>query len=704
MKLAPPNRQAVQSLGRHSVGNTGLEGEVALTKAITTVGEDLAYQATEVIDKRQQQKASLHMQKADQAFWEKWGGRDFFNVNELPGDVVTEGMQLEGRIASAEVLPMMYEDHIKTSMGDASKIIELNGSRTRWQTDSGITASNRLSRVQVSAAKSIDAQILKDQTINFKQAIKDRRPEVAYQIAKDLNAPDEVREEYMQVAKQESEIVTYTDMITEGRVVKMKEASDYLGQPHEDYHANNGDLSPAKRLEWKSKLDGELDRLAREAVSKDKTYEAGLRHRIAQQKELSEKGYAIDMGTLSDLSEEIARVNINGKYEAARLDLVDAALYGDNVNRMNKRNPTDRLQFINSVRNSEAIPQLTKDLLVKDLMAANTMLTADLNSDFMGAAEKAGAFGPRGLSPIDVTGNPTMLANQLAVRAQQYAGAQQNYGAELGGGMLPVEEAKQIATQIKQMTTRQQLSVISSVHQSEVNPVEFFQQVGKDGNAGTFAIAGIAMGGGSIHAAETMLDGRKWRMTNGKDLSTVNSLLDAEIFKELGNAYINQPEKYRAVVEATKDAYYGGRQSAMDFSATSIDDDDLALAIRQSTGGLWTHAGKNLPVPEYGMALDVMPRWIQDTDWENFKGKSPAGYPAETFWNDVQEELLTLEPYREPGTYTVSRGGMPLGSGERDQYGRKVPYLLRYDGTMSKSPGWWNRTKDAVDNALGTGE
>ena len=447
-----------------------------------------------------------------------------------------------------------------------------------------------------------------------------------------------------------------------------------------------------------------MDRLDDTSTAENKYVKAQLEHDIQTQIELSKSGYSVDPDVLGDLARRIHSGNIrtDGDYEKERLDLVQAVTLGEGVNYMNKKSSVGRWQFIDQQRNRTDLPPLEQEKYIKDLIVANEKLTADLNRDFMGTADRVGVFGPNGLSPVNIQGSPQDMVSQLRVRDTQYGIAQTHYGLDLGTGMFSEQEVKAMGKQLNAMTTQQQLGVIAAGTEAfGPEAVGFFEQLGKDGDAGTFAIAGIAQSSGYQDRAATMLDGRKWRLTNGKDLTTLNSTLDVRILKELKNAYINQPDKYRAVVEATKDAYYGRRQSDMDLVDQTIDGDDFDAAIREATGGLWEHGGKLLPVPKYGMDLNTMPRWIEDTSYEHFKGNTPIGYQdSETFWNDVQAGRLTLEPFEQPGTYTVSKDGNPLPGSEVDEYGRRIPYLLKYDASAEKSVGWWNRTKDAVGSVL----
>lgn len=716
MKIVGPNRTGtVQSMGRHSVGNTGHEGRAQLAGVIGEVGSKLAFQFADQIDKRQQQKADLRMQKEDNNFWLQWGDQEFFNVKDLPSDVVTEGMELEGRISSAEVLPMMYEDHIKRQLSESSKMIDIPGSRQSWMLAREKTAIGRLTSIQKSAYSTLSAQHYKDQQFNYSNALEARRPDVAKEVARGMDISDDLRKEYLLQADQSAEVIRYEDILSETedpetRLQDLREASTFLGLGAEDYEKEGGYLDPTRKLAWKSKLDGEISRITNVSTSENKYVKAQLEHDIQTQVKLSDAGYAIDEEILADLAVRIRQGNerTDGDYAKEALTLQQAAIYGVNVNYMNKQHARGRWEHINKVRTGEReanLSQLERDNLVRRLTASNEAFTRNLNKDFMGTVLKAGAFGPQGLSPIDINASPGDLSSQISIRDQQYAIAQQNYGTDLGGGMLTVEEAQTYGHQINSMSTQRQLSVIEAANNA-MGPrsVEFFQQIGKDGDASTFSIAGIAQSAGWSSTARSMLDGRKWRLENGKELGTMNKLLDARITKDLGNAYINQPEKRRAVHDAVKDSYYGIRQSGMDLTTQSLDGDDFDNALRMATGGLWEHGGKLLPVPEYGMALDTMPRWIQDTNWEHFKDNHPEGYPAETFWNDVQAGRLTLEPYREPGTYTVSRNGNALPGATVDAYGRRVPYLLRYDSSAEKSPGYWNQAKDVLGSIFGSEE
>lgn len=697
MKINGPLSSPVQSLGRRTI--TGREGDVDRITGLTSAGTSIAdslYKYKKEQDaiqlKRQRQQYGLKNQKDESSFWNQYGGKEFFNVEDLPEGVVTEGMKIKGRVPSAEVLPKMYNDYMSKSIKENSLIIEDESGRNSSFSDMKEKLLAKHSQIQVRANKSISKQIFSDQKINIQNAMNERRPDVALSILKDMEgSPSELRE-IKESVMAGTEIISYQDYITEGNIDKMKESLAYLSQPAADYE-KSGNLDPAPRGVWKHKLELEIKRSEKESTFVNKAFKENLRYRIQTIRNNSESGKVASAETLLPLFNDIKLANekTGGEFIKEQLELDDSIKLSQGVDYQNQLSSIERDNFADNL----TMPGFTEERNQKlqlGLQAANEAKTAMENTNFMQSLSDSGVLGEDGLIPLDVRMDGDTWGNSIANRMVQMEVGQSQFGENLGGGPLTNEEAKRFSKQLSSMSpTKQQTILASTAKTMGPKSIMLFKQIAKSGDARTFSLAGMAIERGFVSNAETMLEGRKFIKENGDELKTIKLEIGYKLPKSLKNAYVNQPSKRAAVKEAIYSAYVGLNKNSADFNR--LDNETYEKAIDIATGGLFEFGGRTVPVPEYGMEPEIMTGWL-DTINSKFidRIKPPVGMTSETFIKEFRDGGYAIEPGIETGTYIVLRAyddsWVPL---EKEGGGS---YILPYDQSAERDKTFRTNRKE----------
>jgi hypothetical protein len=718
MKIVGGNKQQVQSLGRHSVGNTGFEGEAKLAGTIGDTLSGLASQMSDIIDNRQQQKADLLMQKEDNDFWNQWGGKDFFDVSELPSEVVTKGMEITGRIPSSEVLPKMYEQFINEQMERASGIIELPGSKSKWIANKQEIALARLTKIQVSANATIEKQIFEDQKLNAQNAIDNGRPDIALQIYNNIDGSESEVKELKQRARQSAEENVYRDMITEGRVKDMKTSLSHLTQSMEKYKSSNGELDPQPRMVWASKLKSELARLDQEKNAVNKYEEERLRRDIGVTQNNALKGMETDPEFLSKLYNRAFTANekLGGKLTKEILDLQAAIAHAGVVNTNNKFDRTMRQNRIN------AIPENTPELQQQKrwLQTSHDSQTSLENNDLMKAAREAGAFGPKGVVPINPKLPAEQFAQQIAARHKQFKIVEANYKLT-GQGIFEKDEAIQVTSEFNKKTVTDQMKFLTANAMALGGDATIiYQQLTKDGNATSLSIAGLSVLNGQKAGAVNILHGAKYRQENGKEINDIVVMLRDKAENELGNAFLNKPKKRKATVEAIIDGYIG-RAVQDGKGLTSVDtggffsfatgsEGIFGESLNIATGGLLENqaGGGKFSSPHFGMQQKSWDHWLERLEPDYFDNQGGIqGLQSTDVKNRLSDVGLFAKDYYfvdadKPNTYIImNEDGVPLAM-EKDFDGREAGsvFIFKYDpNAPSMSENEFRASRSSISEA-----
>lgn len=699
MKLQGPVRTQQQSLGRHNVNVTAEAGKVAgirtATQGVTSGLNQLARASDEINQinsQRQSQQSGLFAQKTESDFWNQWGGKEFFDVSELPEEVITEGMQVKGRIASAEVLPLMYKNHMEAALPEASKIIENENVRKNWLTTANESLLARHTKIQTKANSNIERQIFEDQKINYTNAIEQRRPDVALQIANDMNgSPTEVTE-FKRKARETSETIVYEDQIITQDVDGMTKSVEHLRQEHDAYIKKNGQLDDTMRMAWISKLENQLGNIARTNSSIDKSQIESLKREISVTTSSSNKGKAVDPIIFADLVKRADDANIknDGNLTAEIETLKLAAAFADLVNRQNKGNRDERLAFINKVSQDSGAKSFEVDKMVLDLQTANDVQTRAENSDMLKSAVDSEAVSS--LVPVSVEGgNPQQIAEQLVVRKEQHDALEARYG--VSQGYLTKDEVEKLSSQYNTKNPTEQLKFLKATSATlGKDAINLYGQMETNGG-GTMAIAGNIVLNGNESQAQVLLRGAEFRRESGENVKVLKDSVYLELESSLGRAYWNNASYNKNVHSAVLDTYIGYvlQEGGSKDDLITVDSDLYDKAINAVTGGMLDWNGSVTPAPEYGMKQDQFETWIETISPKEIElNGGIAGPDGANFINRFKDEEFSLEEYgsqgnyvirRDDGTYIQNREGNIFNLKYRSDYDRITPTKRKVDVT-----------------------
>ncbi|MGW8178185.1 MAG: hypothetical protein ACWGQW_05370 [bacterium] len=667
-----------QSLGRYdtSVSSTAVATSGGRNMALDVAREvgaglgQLAQSMARVEDikaDRQYQQSNLFMQKSDNEFWEAIGGREFLDVDEIPHEFRTEGMEVKGRVLAAEVVPQMYEAHVQSQLTEAAKIIDNKKLRSDWEVRARDTAVQRQTRIQTEANNAIEGQIFKDQVTNFENAIDNDRPDLALQIAQDMNGPPEQVEKFKRIARKSGETTTYEAVIIAEDEAGIDRAIEYLSQDPPDYRDEGGELNREERISWIQKLRREKDRMTRARGAVDKAQLNLLKRQLRITESNSLKGKQTDPQELLELRARAVALD-DGSLTDDIADLDASIVYTTLVNSMNLLDGPGRRAFLDSVEELD-IPDYEKDQLLLRLEATNQEFTNGIRTDMMRTAADAGYMELIPLSvEADLNDPESMqqLMGQLQLRLSQYHEAEANYGD--GQGPLTKEEASALSTQVNNLSAEGKQGFLGSVaavlgEDSE----QFFNQMSLNGADKSLAVAGMATANGRPDVSKSILRGSDYRRENPEEVKTLTKLLNIRIEKELGTAYRNNPAYRASLKQAIVDGYIGMALIAGEDLSTINDggwfsSGTFTDAMQGVTGGLVRQNREVIAPPSYGTTQRQWNSWINSIGPEyidNLGGV--AGLESRAVIDEIRSGDILVKDTGKMGEYVLtSSNGVPL--------------------------------------------
>lgn len=702
MRLVARNRQQVQSLGRHSVGNTGYEGKVAETRAIANTLSDLAFTAANMIDQRQQQKADLNQNQREAEFWKKWGGRDFFNVNELPGDLQTPDMQLDGAVPSAQFIPQLYEAHMKEVMEESSSMIGMPGSKKKWMGDQIQTYNKKLVSVQMEANNLFETQTQKAQIKEYNDAMGDGNTTLALDLANKMWLPEDVKEGYREDARVENEILSYEDITSidyinstpEERAVndaELDRAIETLSKTQSEYVKANGNFDSTTKISVRDKLIAKRKARKDALKSKNKYGEQNLKYRVESLRSAATEKLTINedeyQRTLYDL--KVWNYNNNNELHKLQLEFEDDLKTYRHAKTFLAKNPDQRRQESakghNVFGNDHPSRNARSNAIIDEM---GRKFNQDLLDDPMGAADELGHFedvyGASGMTRIEWRNSPEEIADQLRNRLVQFETLNVAQGG-IGGGPLKAEEANKISVLMNSMTSIEQQRMISTVQMGMGDKSGlFYGQLSLNGSSKTFSIAGGATAGGNEVGSINMLQGMEYYKENSDEYKDIKTSIDAGIDSILENSYSTKGKKKAAIKEAILHSYVGYTKGG---NQTSFSNDVLRQAARDATGGLFEYNGDKFPNPTYSRSetKDTMMNWIKNTSSAHYAEVGvPDGLSAEEFAYDLRNEKYKLIALPNTGEFKIQTT-VDDGRVLRDRNTGKA-YVLKYDPYSQKVP------------------
>ena len=345
MRIVSANRNQVQSLGRHSVGNTGFERTETVDKVVGAVLGGLAIQASELITHRQVQKAGSTLQQAQTDFDSKYVGKLFFGISEIPDEILTDEMRAkpDGRIASAEVMPQLYNRFMTNAIEGLSETIGIPSARADWTAKVNDHKIARVGDLGRQANEHLSRQYLLEQQNDYKIAVQDGHWGQAIDIAEGMYANDKEKEFFKLKAEQGFEQDVYINAINTSNKQAIKESIIRLAQEEEEYEndgggRNNagGKLNENQRLAMLNKLTTALSALEIDEKADFSIQKAELSHKIQTIKDNVAKGKRTDQDALMRTYSEIETMNAvtkNSFYDE-KLELEDIMEVASQVDKM----------------------------------------------------------------------------------------------------------------------------------------------------------------------------------------------------------------------------------------------------------------------------------------------------------------------------------------------------------------------------------
>ena len=686
MKLIGPQKNQVQSLGRHQSGLTAEAGKAqaiqTATQGVSNALQTVAGAAEDILatnTQRQKQQSELFMQKSDNDFWAQWGGKDFFDVSELPEEVITDGMRTKGRIASAEVLPQMYKSFIDEELPKSSMIIENESMRNDWLATSRETALGRQQSIQTQANSQIERQIFIDQNINYNNEMDIDRPDVALRIAQEMKGKPEIVEGLKDDARKASETIRYKRAINDQNREMIDGSIKFLKQSSDAYKKGIGQLNIDERLAWQGKLQNTLDQMdAKSGAFK----ESEKRMLVREIRITSENALNGNNSSIEDDLDLLNRVRVHNLRYDNELNDKEAELLVkikfDGFNDSMLTLPRDkRNDFADNIQVA-SMEQFEIDQLRGRLTKSNESQTSLENSDFMEAFRKAG----NELTPINFGSNPNELSAQLGKRFDQFRIAQGQYGDGLGEGIFTKDEAESFSAILNEMGSEDKIGILFAIgNEFQQDSANVFEQLGTDGTAKSFAVAGVISSEGMGAMAVHILNGDDYRKDPQQNLRELDYAMDEELFKSIGNAY-GYNNYGASVQEAIKSAYISMARPTTDL--TEIDnggwfsEDLYAKAVEGVTGGIFEYNGRKIATPKRGMTQKNFDKWIDtiSTEYIDQLGGVKNGTSLELS-DAFRNNEVHLEPVGQGQFVIRQKNGEPLRKKD-DSY-----FILIYDDTVA---------------------
>lgn len=699
MRLINPQRTGQQSMGRNDSSVTAEAGEASAVRTVTEGVSDTmtslsgaSEQILETNTRRQKQQSELYMQKVENEFWEDKGGRDFFDVSEIPEHLVTEGMMMKGRVASAEVIPQMYADHIKESLPNASKIIENDNMRSEWFAGAEKIALGRQQNVQTSANATIEKQIFIDQKMNYDNYMDIDRPDMALRVAQEMTpraGMDKIVEDLQDGARKGAETVRYKTYMLEGDLEGVFRSIEFLetgagGSLDNDlYQEQYGQLNDTERLAWLNKLKIYVKGLKAGNTAKSKANARMLKREVKMVRKNSDDGSASDADADLELLSRVQIYNANNEDElnVQEADLIlDIGFHGVN-DTMLLMNAADRDKFAKDEKLK--VPGFEKDSLNERLKKSNDAFTKKLNTNAMRAAEDAGFFGEEGLVQIDWNSSPEDLASALSKRYDQFNQMQANYGESIGDGIFDNDNVPSYSALIDGKTTMEKVAIFSTINKEFGRQSDgIYKQLGIEGNAKAFAVAGsIAVDNPSM--SEMIMIGEEYARTPQRDLSSLRTALMPKISEYVGNAYGRDFKWGEANMEAAYYGYIGMAKDSTDLTTVDsakghlwFDKGIFEKVMESTTGGIVSYGDVKFVSPAPGVDSDTIETWAEglSMDWLAKEGLNHKD--SVNISKGLATKNLSLVPVDKGTFYLMDKNGYYMGDGKGGTF------KLRYDPEM----------------------
>ena len=640
MKLIGPQKNQVQSLGRHQSGLTAEAGKAQAIQTVTQgVSQSLetissaAENILQVNSSRQEQQSGLLVQKEEHDFWEPWGGRDFIDVSELENSdfahLVTDGMRLKGRIASAEVIPQMYTEHMNKALKNASKIIENDNVRSDWMVGANDTLLGRRQSVQTSANAQIDRQIFIDQKMNYDNLMDIDRPDLALIATEGMKGNPKIVEGLADEAHKGVETVRYEKFMLDNDLEGVIRSIEHLSQKPEDYQEQNGKLDAGERLAWRNELQRYWNSKVAGSDAAIKAEKRALQREIRMTEE-NTNGASSSADVDIALYERVKAWNKNHENElnVEELDLIAKIGFHGVNDTMLLKDRADRRKFIKDKKLK--VQGFEADHLNEKLRASNESMTSLENTNFMKAAEKAGFFGGDGLVDVDFSAAPADLAESLGDRYNQFIRAQSNYGENLGEGIFNKDNIPTHAAIINGRSAMDKVQIFAAVNDRfGPNSMDVYRQLGTDGSAETFAVAGsIALEAPSM--SEMIIIGEEYAKSPERDLSDVIAELKPKIEKEMAGVYGADFEWGSANQKAALYGYIGMAKDTTDLTTVDsakgrlwFDKGIFEQTIDGITGGVIERDDVKFVAPRRGMTTDDFDDWANGLNPTELAKKYP---------------------------------------------------------------------------------
>ncbi len=664
MKIVGPNRTGtVQSLGRHSVGNTGFEGKAVLARAIGDTVGGLLQQTSQLMTDRQLQEAGLSAQEAQTAFNKEMSKDIFLNVNDprLEG-IVTDSMKARpnGRVMRAEVEAPLYERHMKESLKNISKTIDLPGPRADWEGRMKENGLRHLEGLQNKAQAEMKSQFFESQKSDWKKFADRGDWKEALEIADNMYGTESEREAYQYKAKRGLEENNYEVVERHGTDEQIQGAIEFLKQDTKDYRGKNGQLTEEGRNGWISSFQKELKRRDELANNVDKFTKERARYEIETMKGIIASGKPVPIRELNSLHASIVILNerTEGEFTKELLELEDARTLAESNNEKSLMSASER-----AAKTNDFVAEDARGMKIKNNMEAYDRAKENMENDDFAQSIIDSRLYKDGLIHLDLT-DPN-FGDNLSLRFGQVFMAEGTFGVGLAeSGPLTNSEADRMSKEFNSMTESEQLRMMQIIKSSVGDDADLlYQQLAIKGQSKTFSIAGM-MPDHTYEDKRTMLKGMRHAKANPDEVKDMKTGSEISFISSNSSMYIEHP-KHR---EALKDAainHYIGTMVERNGSLTGFDSSVYQESFDAVSGGSFEYNGTQFPNPEHGMPDGSMSDWIKRTSYryiEDNPPQSPMGqaYSPKEFWDDFKAggkfELRLLDDSKEFAVYAEVGG------------------------------------------------
>ena len=331
-------------------GDKGFLG-TGLTSKDFGVMADAAISITNMQGRRQQQQANLKMQEAEARFQDQYGGKDYFEIDEIPNEFVTDDMLARGtRVPSYEVMPQIYNEYMSLSLEQASEGIATAGFRNDWITSTKEIQTNRQMKMNMAAMENAQRQIIKDQTADITRLIEERRPDLAIPIIEEMDISNNARLELKNQVSTATEIIEYEDLIIAQDLNGMQQAVTRLRQPEDEYK-KDGTLDTTSRITWIGKLESQINNIQRQNQASLDYNKDQIKRQIKITQSNALDGKATDPEEINELLDQVRTINAltDGDLQNEYDNLVNSLHAFEANNHMVKANRFERPMIIDSI-------------------------------------------------------------------------------------------------------------------------------------------------------------------------------------------------------------------------------------------------------------------------------------------------------------------------------------------------------------------